>query len=96
MRHLAPRFRRLWIGPPPIGALSQPIFFGGRFGSPTQIDYRRKGTLILTSLLEDLAVSLSRNDFRVGGGEEESDSRGFGWETPEQPDEKPRCGRSCV
>ena len=24
-------------------------------GSPTQIDYRKKGTLILTSLLEDLA-----------------------------------------
>ena len=28
-------------------------FFGE--GSPTKIDYRNKGTLILTSLLEDLA-----------------------------------------
>ena len=31
-------------------------------GSPTQIDYRIKGTLILTSRLEDLA-----NGFRAGG-----------------------------
>ena len=29
--------------------------FGGE-GSPTKIDYREKGTLILTSLLEDLAL----------------------------------------
>ena len=29
-------------------------FFGE--GSPTKIDYRKKGTLILTSLLEDLVV----------------------------------------
>ena len=28
------------------------LFFGE--GSPTKIDYRKKGTLILTSLLEDL------------------------------------------
>ena len=26
------------------------------FGGPTKIDYTKKGTLILTSLLEDLAV----------------------------------------
>ena len=32
-------------------------FFGE--GSPTKIDYRRKGTLILTSLLEDLVEHLS-------------------------------------
>ena len=31
-------------------------FFGE--GSPTKIEYRKKGTLILTSLLEDLAYSL--------------------------------------
>ena len=30
----------------------EPTFFGE--GSPTKIDYRKKGTLILTSLLEDL------------------------------------------
>ena len=30
-------------------------FFGGE-GSPTKIDYRKKGTLTLTSLLEDLVV----------------------------------------
>ena len=29
-----------------------PTFLGE--GSPTKIDYRKKGTLILTSLLEDL------------------------------------------
>ena len=31
-------------------------FFGGE-GSPTKIDYRKKGTLILTSLLEDLVCT---------------------------------------
>ena len=30
-----------------------PILFWGE-GSPTKIDYRKKGTLLLTSLLEDL------------------------------------------
>ena len=37
-------------------ALSHPVLFGGRFGSPTKIDYtdKRNGTLILTSLLEHL------------------------------------------
>ena len=35
----------------PSGALSLP-FFGE--GSPTKIGYSKKGTLILTSLLEDL------------------------------------------
>ena len=30
-------------------------FLVGRYGSPTKIDYRKKGTLILTSLLEDVA-----------------------------------------
>ena len=28
-------------------------------GSPTKIDYRKKGTLILTSLLEDLGTLLT-------------------------------------
>ena len=27
-------------------------------GSPTKIDYRKNGTLVLTSLLEDLAFNL--------------------------------------
>ena len=33
------------------------IFLGEGF--PTRIDYRKKGTLILTSLLEDLVVCLT-------------------------------------
>ena len=33
-----------------------PTFFGWE-GSLTKIDYRKKGTLILTSLLQDLVVS---------------------------------------
>ena len=37
---------------PPSSALLNP-FFGGE-GSPTKIDYRKRDTLILTSLLEDL------------------------------------------
>ena len=36
----------------PSSALSHRFFFGE--GSPTRIDYREKGTLILTSLLKDL------------------------------------------
>ena len=36
----------------PSSALSHP--FVGWEGSPTKIDYRKRGTLILTSLLEDL------------------------------------------
>ena len=32
-----------------------PLFFGGEFPY-TKIDYRRKGTLIRTSILEDLAM----------------------------------------
>ena len=36
----------------PSSALSHPFF--GWEGSPTKIDYRKKGTLMLTSLLEDL------------------------------------------
>ena len=41
------------LGPPVV-----PFYqlFWGRFGSPTKIDYRKKGTLILTSLLVDLVV----------------------------------------
>ena len=44
---------RNWV--PQLGALSHTLF--GWEGSPTKIDYRKKrknGTLILTSLLEDL------------------------------------------
>ena len=40
------------LGPPARGPCS-PNFFAWE-GSPTKIDYRKKGTLILTSLLEDL------------------------------------------
>ena len=46
---------RTWAfvrGPPAIGALS--LFWGE--GSPTKVDYRKKGILILTSLLEDLVL----------------------------------------
>ena len=38
------------LGPPVVPFYP---FFGGR--GPTKIDYRKKGTLILASLLEDLA-----------------------------------------
>ena len=37
-------------------------------GSPTKVDYRKKGTLILTSLLEDL-VGASRLAFKEGAKE---------------------------
>ena len=40
------------------------FFWGG--GSPTKIDYRKKGTLILTSLLEDLE---NQNEVVGGSGE---------------------------
>ena len=43
------------LGPPAIGALSHRFFFGWE-GSSTKIDHRKKGTLILTSVLEDLFV----------------------------------------
>ena len=36
--------------------------FWGRFGSPTKID-RKKGTLVLTSLLEDLALDAQNADY---------------------------------
>ena len=39
--------------PRPLSSALLP-FFGE--GSPTKIDYRKKGSLILTSLLEDLAT----------------------------------------
>ena len=47
-----------------------------RFGSPAGIDYRKKGTLILTSLLEDLGKSAWFVQFVTNGSTE----RGFaGW-----------------
>ena len=46
------------LGPPAIGALSHPFF--GWEGSPTKIDYIKKGTLILTSPLVDLDVGQHR------------------------------------
>ena len=50
---LPARWNQTWPGPPVV-----PFYpFSGE-GSPTKIDYERKGSLILTSLLEDL----------VGGG----------------------------
>ena len=39
-----------------------PLFWGE--GSPTKIDYRKKGTLIPTSLLEDLVLVLSNQPNR--------------------------------
>ena len=35
-------------------------------GSPTEIDYRKKGTLILTSLLEDLVKVGTHQKARLG------------------------------
>ena len=40
------------LGPPARCPTSHPLF--GCEGSPPKIDYRRKGSLIRTSLLEDL------------------------------------------
>ena len=40
-----------YIGPPVVPFYR---FFFGWEGSPTKVDYRKKGTLIKTSLLEDL------------------------------------------
>ena len=61
-----------WIG---LSTRSLPTFLGGRFGFHTKIDYRKKGNLILTSLLEDLVNPgstlrnrrLDFNGFRWGG-----------------------------
>ena len=44
-----------YLGPPIVPF--SPLFWGAGF--PTKIDYRKKGSLILTSLLEDLSQSLS-------------------------------------
>ena len=45
--------------PPSIGALFHPPFFGGE-GFPTKMDYRKKGTPIPTSRLEDLVLLHSK------------------------------------
>ena len=47
----------LSLGPPAIGANFYRFFFAWE-GSPTKIDYSKKGTLILTSLLEDLGLAV--------------------------------------
>ena len=47
----------------PSSALSHPLFGGG---SPTKIDYSKKGTLLLSSLLQDLGENASRFSFLVG------------------------------
>ena len=44
----------VFLGPPPV----VPVCPFWREVSPTKIDCRKKGTLILTSLLEDLVLSL--------------------------------------
>ena len=49
---IAPVF---FVARSPSSVLSHP-FFGE--GSPTKVDYSKKGTLILTSPLEDLATGL--------------------------------------
>ena len=53
------RFRELArpLGPPVVPDL--PHSFVGWEGSPTKTDYRKKGTLVLTALLEDLVHVLS-------------------------------------
>ena len=45
------RSETLFLGPPVV-----PFYPFLREGSPTKIDYRKMGTLILTSLLEDLVL----------------------------------------
>ena len=55
---------------PPARCQLLPFLFWGRFGSPTKMGYSKKsGTLILTSLLEDLDFFV---DLRAGGGEGEA------------------------
>ena len=49
---------RSCLGPVYVVPVST-VSFLGRFGSPTKIDCRKKGTLVLTSLLEDLVVGVS-------------------------------------
>ena len=55
----------LWGGEGILGPPVVPFypFLGG--GSPTQIDYRKKGTFIVTSLLEDLELA-SEPDAKLG------------------------------
>ena len=50
----------------PKGSSSALLPFFGWEGSPTKIDYIKKGTLILTSLLEDLD-KLTHEDGLLGG-----------------------------
>ena len=50
------------LGPPVVPFLTR--FFLGGEGSPTEMGYRKKGTLILASLLEDLGFS---TNFRTIG-----------------------------
>ena len=61
-------------------------FFGWE-GSPTKIDYRTKGTLILTSLLEDLAFVLRmvRPLRRNLGGSHVSTTQGASPKSPAEP-----------
>ena len=49
-------FAHRWNGQPPLPVVPFCPFWGE--GSPTKIDYRKKGTLILTSLLQDLAQDM--------------------------------------
>ena len=57
-KRLAPTKVAVWLlSRSPSSALSHP-FLGE--GSPARIDYRKKGTLILTSLLEDLVVKRTK------------------------------------
>ena len=59
----------------PSSALLSPFLVGR--GSPTKIDYRKKGTLILTTLLEDL--------FQIFAVGSEVEDASFGFEVEDAP-----------
>ena len=63
VRRLAPQLMKCVLGPPARCPFT--VSFLGE-GSPTTIDYRKKGTLILNSPLEDLVFVPGLLLFHVG------------------------------
>ena len=57
-----------FLGPSERAPFLSPLFLVGRFGSPTKFDDGKKGTLVLTSLLEDLGVGQDWHSSYAGLG----------------------------